>query len=449
MRVGLVKKRGVERGFGREIWKRTRMDKADQTQKYNNSGSGGGIGGVARSSRNPKQKKAPQRGLGVAQLEKIRLEEQKKKDVAAILSPPASFSERKSSFLSLPIPTYHHSNPSSCSIPFPSPSLPDLSSPDLLIRPPQPAQNNDVNNSSRVNIGGFEAGWLGISVPGQGCVPKLWNSHEYNLEKDLEKENSGMDPGLAYRSNLNLPYESDNHIWPLPSLMPRTQQYQQQPMVNVSSGTSSSSVLNSRMEPPSNQSYYCNYTPMWPPEEEKMVGTKRLYPFSLDNSSGPPSHYKLPTLVAPVRSDESASCENVGMFNFEGSNSILRERPLWSTSISNSNMNSNKSIKENEVIKAEFLSLSPRITSTCPSSKFIQQSACLASQEPKFHDESLPYQGIVEDPIIKPAGSSLLNRQPPFYYFLPPAKEQIGKATTTNNNCNGGVVERIDLNLKL
>ncbi|XP_040987375.1 uncharacterized protein LOC121235167 isoform X1 [Juglans microcarpa x Juglans regia] len=421
------------------------MDKADQTQRYNNSGSGGGIGGVARSSKNPKQKKAPQRGLGVAQLEKIRLEEQQKKDVAAILSPPASVSQRKSSFLSLPIPTYHHSNPSSCSIPFPSPSLPDLSSRDLLIRPPQPAQNNDEKNSSTVNSGGFEAGWLGISVPGLGCVPKLWNSYEYNLEK----ENSGMDPRLAFRSNLNLPYESDNHIWPPPSLMPRTQQYQQQPMVNVSSGTSSSSVLNFRMEPPSNQSYHCNYSPMWPPEEVKMVGTKRLYPFSLDNSSGPSSHYKLPSLVVPVRSDESASCENVGMFNFEGSNSILRERPSWSTSISNSKLNSNKSIKENEVIKGEFLSLSPRITSTCPSSNFMQHSACLASQDPGFRDESLPYQGIVEDPIIKPAGSSLLNQQPPFYYFLPPAKEQIGKATTTMNNCNGGVGERIDLNLKL
>ncbi|KAF5460935.1 hypothetical protein F2P56_020769 [Juglans regia] len=421
------------------------MDQVEQPQKCGKSSScigvGGSIdiGGVARSSKNPKQKKAPQRGLGVAQLEKIRLEEQQKKD--AILSSPPSVSPTKSSFISLPIPNYHHSNPSSSSIPFHSPSPAHLSSLDSMIRPPQPVQNIDVRNSSTVSSGGFEAGWSGISVPGYGCVPKLWNTNEY----DPEKESSGLDPGLAFRSNLNLPYESDNHFWLPPSLMQRTQQYQHpsHSMVNVSSGTSSSSVLSFQMEPPSNQSYYGNYTTSWS-EEEKMVGMKRPYPFFLDDSPGPPFNYKLHTLIG---SDKSASSENGGQFNFKARKLILREGP--SSSISYSKMESNTSIKGNEVLKGKSLSLSPpRTTPTCRSSKLKPLSACLALQDTLFPDfESLPYQGTVEDPIIQQLPSQL-DQQQPFYCFLPPAKVQIGQATTTMNNCNG-VGESIDLNLKL
>jgi hypothetical protein len=145
----------------------------------------------------------------VAQLEKIRLEEQQNKDAvvaaAAILSPPASVSATKSSIVSLPIPNYHHSNPSSSSnIAFPSPFPVDPPSPNLMIRPPQPVQNILLRNST-TNSGEFDAGWSGISVP-------------------------AVDPGLAFWSNLNLPYESDIPVWPPAGLnFPRTQQYQQPP----------------------------------------------------------------------------------------------------------------------------------------------------------------------------------------------------------------------------
>nr|XP_023914206.1 uncharacterized protein LOC112025754 isoform X1 [Quercus suber] len=419
------------------------MDQVDKNQKYSDSsscGGGGGddggsggivMGGFARSSKRPKQKKVPQRGLGVAQLEKIRIEEQQKKAPAAILSsppppPPPSVSATNSSILSLPIPDYHHSNPSSSSIPFSSLSQTDLSLPNLIIRP---TQNIGVKNSSTPPL------------------PKLWNSYDYNLEK----ETCGVDPGLAFRSNLNLPYESDNPIWPPPGFMTRTQQYQHpsHSMANVSSGTSSSSsVINFQMEPPSNQSYYGNYTPMWP-EEEKMVGMKRPYPFSLDNPPGPSFNYKFPTPVAPIRSDESASCGNGGTFNFDAGDTIYREGPSCSTSNSKLN-NPKQSFKENEVVYGDFLKLAPPTTaSTCPSSKFKHPSACLASYNHKFPDfESLPYQGSIQDPIVQ-AGLSQLNQQQPFYSFFPPTKVQIDRATTTMNNCNGEVGESVDLNLKL
>ncbi|TVU02746.1 hypothetical protein EJB05_51744, partial [Eragrostis curvula] len=53
-------------------------------------GAAGPATGVARASKKIKPKKIPQRGLGVAQLEKLRIEEQKKMDGgAAVLSPVA------------------------------------------------------------------------------------------------------------------------------------------------------------------------------------------------------------------------------------------------------------------------------------------------------------------------------------------------------------------------
>ena len=57
-----------------------------------------------------------------------------------------------------------------------------------------------------------------------------------------------------------------------------------------------------------------------------MIGTKRPYPFSLDNPPRPSFNYNLPAInVAPIRSDESASCGNEGMFNiFEASNTNSR-----------------------------------------------------------------------------------------------------------------------------
>ncbi|KAL6627203.1 hypothetical protein ACP70R_030929 [Stipagrostis hirtigluma subsp. patula] len=57
-------------------------------------GGGGAATGVARASKKNKPKKIPQRGLGVAQLEKLRIEEQKKMDGVGVsgATPPQSHS---------------------------------------------------------------------------------------------------------------------------------------------------------------------------------------------------------------------------------------------------------------------------------------------------------------------------------------------------------------------
>ncbi|CAK7350087.1 unnamed protein product [Dovyalis caffra] len=397
----------------------------------NGSGDGGiSIGHISRSSRKQKQKKVPQRGLGVAQLEKIRLEEQQKKDRVSINLPSPPTSQTKPSNFSVPVPNYESR---SSSIPYP----PDLSSSNSMFR----SQNIELINPNSTIPLANSVGWQS-AVQGPKNVPKMWNSSDYNLEK----ENCGVDSGLAFRSSLNLHYES-NPIWPLPSLMQRAQQHRQHSSscskVNASSGSSSSSLQNFQMEPPSNQSYYDNYTyntPVWI-EEEKMVGMKRPYPFSLDNPPASSFQYKCPT---------TSSFGNGGLYNFSFSSPDCREGSSCSSSIMEPT--SKKDIKENWACNGDFLTLAPPATGLTSKNLKLKPSAYLAFHnfEP-FDFDSLPYQGNVEDQFLQQPGSIVTNQQQTYYCFLPPSLMQIGQPAKTINNCTHGgeVGENIDLNLKL
>ncbi|OMO92396.1 hypothetical protein COLO4_17616 [Corchorus olitorius] len=450
------------------------MAQEDQQQRCSNnsntsSGTCGGISGnnFVRSSKKQKAKKVPQRGLGVAQLERIRLEEQQKKDSSSVVSaailpsppppppPPPTHHHhhhhhQKPSFLPLTIPSnFHPSNQpcssSSASIPLIPADI--ISPPNSIFRPPFSVQNIDVNISANTVP-------LTSGNNKNGHNNKHWSSScEYNY--NFEKECSGLDPGLAFRTNLSLPYESEP-IWPLPSLMQRAQaQPFQQPsssMVNLSSRTSSTSVLNFQMEPPSNQSYYGNCTPLLP-EEEKMVGMKRSYPFSLDNAPGPPLHTKFPHIVHPIRGQvETASSSNGSNFmNFEPGTPNFREGPSCSTS--NLESKSRKSIKQNGVFDGDFLTLAPpTTTSMCSTSKSKHPSSNLVYYNCELPDlDSLAsYQGSFEDSIIRQGSATGLNQYRPYYSFFPPAMAQIDRATTiTMAKCSGGEVGHVDLNLKL
>ncbi|XP_021890291.1 uncharacterized protein LOC110808943 isoform X2 [Carica papaya] len=437
--------------------KSTRMALEDHSQKGSNSASSiaGGDGNLARSSKKQKPKKVPQRGLGVAQLEKIRLEEQQKKDAAAILpsSPSTILSQTKSPYFSVPFPGYHNppnhpsSSCSSSSIPFSS----DHSSSSSMLRPPPLLQNVDGVGTDTAPFTN-SIGWSPVPLQGNANgVPKLWSPCEYNLEK----ESSGVDPGLACRSNLIVPYEL-NPIWPLPSLIQKAQQCQRAySMVNASSATSassssstqSSSLLNNfQIEPPSNQSYYSNYTSPWP-EEEKMVGFKRSYPFSLDNSSGPLFDCKFPPLVHhPInKSSEQASHCNGGSVYLESGNQIFRDSLTCPTSMSE--LYSKQSNRESGSSNRDFLTLAPPTISNI---KHISP-ANLGYNNHEYPDfESPPYQVSTEDSIIK-QGPSQSNQQQPYFSFFPPAAKQIDPAASSSvSNCNVGEVgEGVDLNLKL
>lgn len=164
-----------------------------------NSNENAGIGNIGRSFKKQKQKKVPQRGLGVAQLEKIRLEEQQTKDAAAlatvtVLSSPLVPNE--SSFLSIPIPHYNHSDQSFSSLPFV-----DLSSANSIFSPPYLTQNINVRKPNTISFPNND----GFELPGHAHVPKFWNSYDCNLEKEYP---CGLDPGLVLHSPLNFPYES-------------------------------------------------------------------------------------------------------------------------------------------------------------------------------------------------------------------------------------------------
>lgn len=108
-------------------------------------------------------KRYPQRGLGVAQLEKIRIEEEEEqKKHAAVISPPTV--SHKSSYVPLPIPSFHLSNQSSSSSSVP-----------------------------------FPASTGGALLPVNGSVKNghnLWSS----CGCDIEKECCGLDPGLVFNT---------------------------------------------------------------------------------------------------------------------------------------------------------------------------------------------------------------------------------------------------------
>ncbi|KGN55086.1 uncharacterized protein LOC101205113 [Cucumis sativus] len=423
------------------------MAEEEQKQRcYNNRfGSFGTIGGISgRSSSKklkPKPKKVPQRGLGVAQLEKIRLEEQQKNDAAAaIFSSSSPLSPTKSSsYLSLPIPSFLQSNRSSSSSSFPSSPPVNLSSSASMFGPPLPVLNMHVKDSFTVplmdqaNSGGSETGLSAVTILEQGNALKWQNSCDYYLEK----ENYGVDPGLALRSDFDFPYGVNPGL-PSTKLLQRSQENQApSPMVNLSSTTSMSSGLNVQIEPPSNQSYcYGNYSTIWPDKEEKMFGTKRLPRFSPNNPTEPVFDHNS-SFTVPNRSDDSTSHGNGSALSFRED----RARSLTCVSAPSSL----EHIKDDD-FNGNFLTLASLATcwTSCSSSKIAKCPPTYPLLQNLRNSNSEPHSS---QGGLKPVR---LAEKQPFYSFLPPAETKTGKETAiSKTKCNGEVGEILDLDLKL
>ncbi|XP_028793008.1 uncharacterized protein LOC114748723 [Neltuma alba] len=365
----------------------------------------------------------PKRGPGVAQLEKMRVEEQQKKDEviasSAILPPLFSVSSSKSSYLVRSIPKFEH---------YDQPSFSPISFPSL------PLRNVDDNKVSNTVI-----------VPGHGIVSEFRGSDENN---DFEKS-SVVEHGLVFLSSL--PHESNsNSIRPLPKWVRITQPRQQPPssMVNGSSGTSSTPSLRySIMEPPSNQNQSGHWMPLQM-QPEKMIGMKRSYPFSQDVPPAP-FNFRLPTIAAPMKMNET--CCGSGSGFYYAANATFREVP--SSSTSNLEANSKRLNTVNENFNGGILAVStPTPTSSSPPSKSKSPPTVLA-----FHNQEYPQQdshscqGIVEGQITQAPVFSRFNQlQQPFYIFIPPVAKaaQVGQTAARTQNGNG-VRESVDLNLKL
>ncbi|KAJ8527724.1 hypothetical protein K7X08_015175 [Anisodus acutangulus] len=416
--------------------KTTIMAIEEHTHRYSNSSGGGGGGSsgsgcggaTSRASKKVKQKKVPQRGLGVAQLERIRLEEEHHEKDPIFQTPNVLIAPK--------------------SIPF-RPSTMDLPSKNCVFRP----------NPSALVLDGFrpktlqsskslgELSWSSVLGPSGDNCSKLW-SCEYSPERESQQRNRNRH-GVVFGPDVDLPNELHNPILPLPGVLQRSQQYQQpscsSSMMNISSGisSSSSSVLNYQMELPSNQNYYsCNYLPLWP-EEVKMTGMKRPYPFSPELPPVPQFHCKFPPryVSLPSRSRQSASCSNDCAVSLESGNLLKREVPSRSRTLSESKPRN--VVRRNKALNGDFLTLAP------PTAAFPYQhssSSALQSQE-ILTLESVTCQGGAEEPTT----SSALSRsiQQPMFGFFPTAKVQIHQEGTNKRNCHVEVGGKVDLNLKL
>ncbi|XP_048130120.1 uncharacterized protein LOC115755064 isoform X2 [Rhodamnia argentea] len=404
------------------------MAQENQAQKCSNSSSGGNItigsNNSIRSSKKQKQKKAPQRGLGVAQLEKIRIEEQQKRDAAAIFPSPATISQGGSCYLPAPLANYHIQG--------------DFALTNSIFRPvpPHPVQNFEVPSAGAfplVNQGrgcGLETDRQSGAMIVPEHFPYMWNFPEYSGEI----KTSLMDPGSQLCSRPSLPIDPG---WP--SLGPvRKGQYDCPPLlVNASPMTSSAPSLNYQMEPPSNQSHLSNYFPALP-LEEKMIGVKRSYPFSLENSPAPYYPFKLPVLGHPNGTPDEPYSRGIGNFSF-------RESPSCPPLLLESNLS--KSIKSSGTLGGEFLTLGPPATSTPLNSK--QPPALLTLNDQNVPDsESQANKGSQEGLGFHQA-SNWRHRENPCYNFLAPAMVPNNQANTCMNNCNSNPGASIDLNLRL
>ncbi|KAM3343359.1 hypothetical protein P3S68_025448 [Capsicum galapagoense] len=314
---------------------------------------------------NEKKTKVPQRGLGVAQLERIRLEEQNKKD--------------------------------------------------------------SIFHSSRIDFRPNK------SVPFLENCPKLL-SDEYILDGVNQKVDHH---GVVFGKNLNLPSV----------MQQRCQQYQQScsssSMVNISSGLSSSSlsVQNFQMQPPSNQSYYRGERlPRWP-EEVKMAGVKRPYPFSPEHPPVPSFRRVFPQCcVASVsRSHASASSSDDCSVNVEEGNA--RKREVFAKSRALSESGPSISARETKALDGDFLRLAPpavalpHLEAVNRRSLTLQLFDCVPSR-------------VAAAAHTPPSGLGISVQQP-ILGFSPSAEVQIGREEARGSDFHTEVGADVDLELNL
>ncbi|KAM3396032.1 hypothetical protein P3S68_005038 [Capsicum galapagoense] len=343
-----------------------------------------------------KQKKVPQRGLGVAQLEKIRLEEQIKDE---ILTPNPIVSSQDSSLRHLKQPSVLKN----CDFRLNS------STPCVDNLNPKPLQSTKQVNMSEdeMNLSAV----LGKGYDDDDDCSKLCsgkNSSEEDQDDKLYHHGVIIQPPI-----FSLPLSSS--------------------MVNISSGISSSSVRNFQMEPPSNQSYHgCNYLPLWP--EVKRVGTKRPYPFPPEFPPVPAFHCQFPPRYdAPL-------C----LVNSDSRSIFKREVPLKSATLPDAAKPRNV-FSQNKALSGDFLTLAPP-TAVVPYLGAGNQQV-LSDSVPQnnelFKFETVSFQEVAEEPSTRPGLRKSVQQH--IFRFFPSPNVQIAQL----GNIHGEVGGKVDLNLKL
>lgn len=349
-------------------------------------------------SKKDKLKKVPQRGFGVAQLEKMRLEEQEKNDSIEI------------SNFRPPFP------PSPNSIPLPPPSQTNLASPNALFRHTPLFSNSETAHQSSVS--------KAILSPRCGD----WSSFS-NGEFNLEGESRMLDShGLAFQPRGNVSYDTNTSVLPLPSVTQRSHQSHHLPSSSSSLtvNPSPSSVLSYRMELPSNQIFRSNnYIPLYP-EEDKMVGMKRAYPFSLETPPAPSFNRNFhSTYSASIsKSEELNYCSSRYTVHLEPRNKYIREGASNSSPLHERNLS--EVTTDTGMLNGDFLSLAPPMVVPLPVNSNSKHALSYSSQENSKSQ-------------IQGSGSSGLVEQSSFNFF--PVKLPNNQPTTKD--------ETVDLDLKL
>ncbi|KAG1330313.1 hypothetical protein COCNU_02G002810 [Cocos nucifera] len=308
----------------------------------------------------------------------------------------------------------------------PNPMLMPVVNPDALFGHSEPISTptNYLNNTLPQVL---ENPIAGSGNSGNGFLPMLWNTVEPSpLNAEALARNLGFrtPPGG----------ESLTPDWRSSGLLQRRQQLQLSPISVVNKALPpSSSGVSLQMEPPSNQSYTSNYdvSSFWP-EEERVVGMKRRWPFHLDSMPGRTSFpCKKPSFSSShLKPNESVpdlikSETKTAYFRGEtSSSSICNIECKGSVDLDNSN-------KENGgAMDGGFLSLGPSPGSCVP------KLPLTVLDYPEF--SFVPSQGSMSDAIS--------SAQPPFYSFLPMGPNSCEK---TLNEPRREALDGVDLNLKL
>ncbi|WMV48903.1 hypothetical protein MTR67_042288 [Solanum verrucosum] len=236
------------------------------------------------------------------------------------------------------------------------------------------------------------------------------------------------------------------------------------------------------MELPSNQSYYgCKCLSRWP-EEVKMAGVKRPYPFSLEYPPVPSFRCKM-CCVSPVsRSHKTASSSNECSVNVvEGNSSFWHfYREVVSKSRALSESEPSISLRETKALKGDFLRLAPpaaalpnlEAVNRCSLTDSAPQCLQLFDYVPSwvrlkdfnvyihvhvlccFISVSLSNECIFNPRVaaaehMPPSGLSISVQQP-ILGFFPSAKVQIGReGTHGSDDLHTEVGRNVDLELKL
>ncbi|XWS18477.1 hypothetical protein CRYUN_Cryun32bG0046800 [Craigia yunnanensis] len=458
----------------------------------NNTSNNVGVGGVAnacgvvgdhddyeRSSlRKAKKKRIPKRGPGVAELEKI-LREQEKKDgvekgkiiggISSSLVPSLSdtYPPLHSSFAcssnSLPrtvtfFPDHNHLGNSTPS----TPPLPPVTT--LLVN-----GNGDLKGSLQLGCGsvggsgcskGVYIGGSGVFLPEQTLLPITWGSSETRKGEETPKMTTDFSfPILVSNGSDNSkmfppPMLQKNHGPCHPSMM----NLFPQSAISSSSTPSSSSAAGvyHHVEPPSNQKYCHNYTSTLPEEDKacanliSMVGAKRPRAnFPVDN--WPPAPLHMPHQPPPFhpqisRLEPSSSSSNYGVFDLGTTSRDLMPTSPFELKVKTCvNDHGNPSGNGSALTVGSPTTPLPSTQNCQPYiSKFIKQ---FPFQEMKENTE-----GLLQS---SSSGSEVSVNNKSFFSFLLSPEEQKGAAEATlslkNEKycCPEKTGDFIDLNLKL